>query len=206
MWRYARYAEPDSAAESTVVRLKALQHSKVLRAAPIETIGKILPKLYSVHLMEGEILVQEGDLNNDVYFILAGQLGVFRETAESRGERSSDGANDALLATFSSGEVLGEVSFFSRRARPVTMRALGASECFALKAADLRTLACADPLITFDLAATMAERFATLIAYLPPSEIYGAYTSWISHSRGLNATSETVNSPVIPSRADDTQH
>lgn len=67
----------------------------------------------------GEILIQEGDPENDLYVLIEGSLKVFKNGKED-------------LAELKPGGVFGEISFFARKRRSTSVRAREAGLVFKL--------------------------------------------------------------------------
>jgi CRP-like cAMP-binding protein len=105
-----------------------------------------------VRLAAGETIMWEGDINDDVFFLLQGRLEVLvlQNNANKR------------VGTIYPGEVFGEMAFFSRDTRNATVRASMPSECFVIKDSALLSLVFKHPSILMQMAGALARRLARL--------------------------------------------
>ena len=94
-----------------------------------------------------------GDANDDVFILVDGELevGTLRAGQFKR------------FDVIRSGEVFGEMAFFTREPRNATVRAVRPAECLVLKGSDLRLLAFDHPSILMQMAGVLARRLANFI-------------------------------------------
>ncbi|MGQ0602165.1 MAG: cyclic nucleotide-binding domain-containing protein [Anaerolineales bacterium] len=153
LWRRLVLRDEDAGAANTLHRLALLDQADIFRPLPAEVMLEITHNLCRVRLDTGEMVIWEGEVNDDVYLLVAGELevGVMRERAFTR--------FDAIQP----GEVFGEMAFFTREPRKAAVRAARPSECFVLKGSDLRLFAFKHPSILMQIAGVLARRLANFI-------------------------------------------
>ncbi len=117
----------------------------LFRVLPPEVILELGRKSYQVRYSAGEVVVWQGDLNNDVFILLQGQL-----QTEVKGSPSS--------ATIHEGELFGEIAWLTHGSRSATVRAATEAICLVLKDHDLQILAYRSPAILHSIASTLAYR------------------------------------------------
>ena len=93
---------------------------------------------------EGTVLIREGEHGHELFVVVRGQLGVYR-----------DGGTVAFIGP---GEVAGEMALLSKRPRNATVAA--ATEAYLLRAGDRDFLALLDrtPLLWLKIARALADR------------------------------------------------
>lgn len=148
LWRHVVDGQPDEAAQNTLARLSLLDRTEVFRALPVEVALALTHLLCRVKVAAGEALVWEGDLNDDVYVLVAGRL----EVVVGRDEQ------ERRVHVVGIGEVTGEMAFLTGEPRSATLRAVVPSECCVLKSVDLRLLAFQHPSILMHMGAVLSKR------------------------------------------------
>lgn len=139
---------PDEAAEATLYRLTLLDQTDVFRPVPAETVLELARTFCKIHLEEGETIIWEGEVNDDVFFLAHGGLEVL--------------VSGTRVGVIDPGEVFGEMAFFSRDTRMATVRARKASECFVVKDVDLLSLVFKHPSVLMQMAGVLTRRLAEL--------------------------------------------
>jgi hypothetical protein len=152
IWLLIARRTPDQAAASTLYRLSLLDHTDVFRPMPAESMLELVRSLCRVKLAEGETIIWEGEVNDDVFFLLDGRLEVL----------VSKKGVPTRVGTIYPGEVFGEMAFFARDTRNATVRALTPSECFVVKDSALLSLVFKHPSILMQMAGALARRLAKL--------------------------------------------
>ena len=157
LWRCARVRGDDAGAANTLQRLALLDEADIFRPLPAEVMLEITATLCRVRLDTGEVIIWEGELNDDVFILVEGELevGTLRAGQLKR------------FDIIRSGEAFGEMAFFTREPRNATVRATGPSECLVLKGSDLRVLAFRHPSILMQMAGVLARRLANFIKTSP---------------------------------------
>jgi hypothetical protein len=153
LWKHIFLEEPDAGAVNTLHRLTLLDQADIYRPLPAEVMLELAHNLCRIKLAEGETVIWEGEINDDVFILIEGEL----EVCVTR---------DQQLKRFDSlrpGEAFGEMAFFTREPRNATVRATRPSECFVLKGSDLRLFAYKHPSILMQMAGVLAKRLANFI-------------------------------------------
>ncbi|HPD22150.1 MAG: cyclic nucleotide-binding domain-containing protein [Desulfomonilia bacterium] len=87
---------------------------------------ELLEIVHLVDVGKGRSLFRQHDTGEDIYLVLDGTLGVYR--------------NGELMSVLLPGDVFGELGFFLQASRSATVRALGKSRLARIPAQDLRPL------------------------------------------------------------------
>lgn len=135
----------DARTARTVQLFERFDRLDLFRVLPPEVILELGRKSYQVRYAAGEVVVWQGDLNNDIFILLRGQL-----QTEVQGSTSS--------ATIHAGELFGEIAWLTHGSRSATVRAVTAATCLVLKDHDLQILAYRSPAILHSIASTLAYR------------------------------------------------
>ncbi|MCU0755061.1 MAG: cyclic nucleotide-binding domain-containing protein [Xanthomonadales bacterium] len=135
----------DAQTARTVQLFERFDRLDLFHVLPPEVILELGRKSYQVRYAAGEVVVWQGDLNNDVFILLQGQL-----QTEVQGSPSS--------ATIHEGELFGEIAWLTHGSRSATVRAATAAICLVLKDHDLQILAYRSPAILHSIASTLAYR------------------------------------------------
>ena len=122
----------------------------LFRTLPPETVMDLGRKSCRVYYAAGEVLVWQGELNNDIFILVDGRL----ET-EVRG--------GTFKGSIAAGEVFGEIAWLTHGSRSATVRAAEPSTCLVLKEHDLQILAYQSPAILQSIAATLARRLRSYL-------------------------------------------
>jgi hypothetical protein len=153
LWRHIAMRGTDLGAANTLRRLTLLDQGDLFRPLPAEVMLDIAHNLCRMRLDTGEIVIWEGEVNDDVFILVEGEL----EVCVRRNGRFTS------FDTISPSEMFGEMAFFTREPRNATVRATRPSECFVLKGSDLRLLAFKHPSILMQMAGVLARRLANFI-------------------------------------------
>ena len=121
-------------------RYEALRSTK-LAAELTDDQCKTLARLVAVRdLKQGEVLAREGEVDNHIYVILAGTLGVVKHA----------GSNDAItINTLAAGDFVGEMGFMDASEAYASKIALGDTRVLGLEREKLESLLTSDPLIVY---------------------------------------------------------
>lgn len=88
---------------------RGLSRVKVLQGLPPEEVIKLIPHMKKATFKEGEVIFEEGDIGDRLYFILSGKVSVIRTTA------------DRQIATLGPGDIFGEIALFVSQTRKATV-------------------------------------------------------------------------------------
>ena len=121
-------------------RYEALRSTK-LAAELTDDQCKTLARLVAVRdLKQGDVLAREGEVDNHIYAILAGTLGVVKHA----------GSNDAItINTLAAGDFVGEMGFMDASEAYASKIALGDTRVLGLEREKLESLLTSDPLIVY---------------------------------------------------------
>ena len=90
-------------------------------------IGKLLERK---EFRTGEILINEGDISDDMYLIIDGEVEVFKRMGNENG--NGDGDGDGVIATLKKGEIIGEMRIMESMPRSATVRAIKPTVTFKI--------------------------------------------------------------------------
>jgi hypothetical protein len=150
LWQVVRQQADDEAAANTLERLRLLDQTDIYRALPAELMLQLVQRFCQVQFKPGEVIIWQGERNDDVYILLQGRLEVL---VSQQGQMNRVGM-------INPGEMFGEIAFFTEDARYATVRAVEPSICFVLTDADLQLFAYQHPSILMRMASALAKRLA----------------------------------------------
>jgi hypothetical protein len=154
LWSHIFANVDDLAAANTLQRLAMLDLTDIYRPLPSGLMLNLASKFNVVRLATGEPVIWEGEYHDDVYFLLDGRLEV---VVTVKGQPT-------VVSEISSGEMFGEIAFFTDDARSATVRATEPSRCFVLTDADLQLMAYNHPTILMRMASALAKRLVNVYA------------------------------------------
>lgn len=106
-----------------------------------EVQSAVLAKLVITHkLADGEVLLQEGTRGDELYVIVSGSLAVTRETGNG---------DWVVLHVLRAHDLVGELGFLDDLEHSATVRAIGPTEVFGFKRAQLEGLIDSEPHIVY---------------------------------------------------------
>jgi hypothetical protein len=150
LWQYCKLGVEDEAAANTLRRLELLDQTDIYRPLPAELMLEFAQRFCLVKFAPGETVIWKNERNDDVYFLIEGQLDVL----------VSEEGQITQIGTIKPGEMFGELAFFTEDRRVATVRARIESECFVLTDVDLQLLAYRHPTILMQMAGALAKRLA----------------------------------------------
>ncbi len=103
------------------------------RNASNDLLRNLIPRLESRHFAKDEVLIHEGDVGDEMYFLTKGQVEVLR------------GAPPSPVAVLREGSFFGELALLRDTPRATTVQALGPVEVYALRRDAVRGLAQTHP-------------------------------------------------------------
>jgi CRP-like cAMP-binding protein len=92
---------------------RGLSRVKVLQKLPAEEIIKLIPYLKTVEFQQGQIIFEEGDTGDSLYFIVSGKVNVSRFTSDK----------SMPIATLGAYDIFGEMALFFSHPRNATVTA-----------------------------------------------------------------------------------
>jgi CRP/FNR family transcriptional regulator, cyclic AMP receptor protein len=148
---------------------------------------------------KGALLIEEGDVGDTIYVILAGRLRAFSVSA--------DGVNDITYDSYGPGEYVGEMGL-DGGPRSANVEALEASVCAVITRPTLQAHLAAEPAFAFELLAKVIQRArrATLSARnMGLTNVYGRLKMLllslaVAEPDGSFVTAERLTHKAIASR------
>ncbi len=111
-----------------------------------ESLGKVYK--------EGEVIIRQGEVGNNLYVIQEGQVEVFVETA----------GHEVRLAVIGEGDIIGEMALFDRGLRSATVRALERTTVLTVEKKVFLNNFMRDPTLAFHIVEIMSQRIRKLDA------------------------------------------
>jgi predicted acylesterase/phospholipase RssA/CRP-like cAMP-binding protein len=123
--------------------------------------GGLATQMRSLALTDGQVLVEQGDAADKVYFIESGRMAASKSTPQG----------EVIVGTVEAGQVIGEVTVIAGGFRTATLRALGAVEVLEIERVDFEDWLNAHPEMADRVSDEARERVdrtnvATMIAEL----------------------------------------
>lgn len=150
LWLHLVQHTGDLAAANMLHRLSLLDQTDIYRPLPAEVMLELTHRFYQVKYNPGDTVIWQHERNDDVFFLIEGELQVL-VTEENQ---------DKQVGLIKSGEMFGEIAFFTEDPRYATVRATQPAECFVLTDADLQLFAYQHPTILMQMAGALAKRLA----------------------------------------------
>ena len=133
-------------------RLRILQEMPIFGGVELSTLEKLLAGAEMVRIATGDTLFREGDLDNSVYVLEEGRVGIYR-TWQGR---------EYLLRELFSGDCLGEMAMIDCKPRSATVRVLESGAVIRISVAQMGQLYVENPeqhaLIYMNLAREVCRR------------------------------------------------
>ncbi len=148
LWRHIVLEEDDQGAANTLARLTILDQIEIYHPLPAEVMLELTRNFCRVKLVPHEPIIWQGEINNDVYILITGNL----EAVVNKGKE------EVLIGKIRPGEIFGEMAFFTREPRKATVRAVEPSECFVLKDSDLYMFVFKYPSVLMQMARILTQR------------------------------------------------
>lgn len=132
----------------------------VFEALSEEEWQMVIRNAQTISFRGGEVLLEEGEIDNAVYIVISGRVEVVSRGSFGRGKR---------IATIEEGSVFGEVAFFDAEPRSASVRALGDGKVLRLSRKGFEQIAAWNPNLAqqflFDLGRILAFRFRAGFPY-----------------------------------------
>jgi NTE family protein len=114
-----------------------------------DMLRRVLPRVVWVELAGGERLIEQGQVDESLYFVISGRLRAIRSEAD---------ASQRTLGDISRGETVGEIAFFTGEPRSATVVALRDSVLAKFTAEVFRELLIAYPLVSMNMTRLIIDR------------------------------------------------
>ncbi|MEJ2694209.1 MAG: cyclic nucleotide-binding domain-containing protein [Candidatus Thiodiazotropha sp.] len=133
-------------------RLRVLQEMPIFGGVEMSTLERLLAGAEPIQIETGDTLFMEGDLDNSVYVLERGRVGVYRTWQ----------GHEYLLRELSSGDCLGEMAMIDCKPRSATVRVLESGAVIRISVAQMGQLYIENPeqhaLIYMNLAREVCRR------------------------------------------------
>ncbi len=126
-----------------------LQQIPFFHDLPSGEIKKLVDRGQRVSMETGQIVCAEGEISDSMYVLLDGKVCVYRY--------DEDG-NRIDLRGFESGDFFGELALVDSKPRSATVACLTPCDLFVLEQATFREILAANPAVTYNVLATLANR------------------------------------------------
>ena len=114
----------------------------------------------SINFKPGQVLLEEGEVDDAVYILVSGKVEVIGRHSFGRVKR---------IATIDEGSVFGEVAFFDHRPRSASVRAISEGRVLSISRRSFDKIAAWNPRLAqqllFDLGNVLAHRFRSELPY-----------------------------------------
>jgi len=125
-------------------RVAWLEKVPLLRGCSAETIARLAEVTGELEFVDGQVIVQQGQVGNGLYIVGSGAVRIVA------------GGNE--LAQLRTGEFFGELTVIDQQPRNATAYAVGRTTCLALASWDLVALVERDPGLALNLLRELASR------------------------------------------------
>lgn len=120
--------------------LEGLTHSKLAAEMNDEQRKTLAAAMTMRELAPGEVLVREGDVDDHLYVIASGVVGIIKAAGTE---------NELTLNTVRPGDVVGELSFLDGATRYASLVAMSSSRVLGLSRSDLEGLLDRNPQLVY---------------------------------------------------------
>jgi len=127
-----------------------LRGTKPFAAMDDADLAPLAASMTELRLREGQILMQEGDLGGQMYFLRAGSLAIAK--------RVRDGI-EHVVARIAPGEFVGEMALFDHRPRSASIRAEADSDLFVLNRSAVHALIALNPAAAAAFLRALSDEF-----------------------------------------------
>ena len=124
-------------------------------------------------LADGEILIQEGDIDNALHIVVSGNLAVTRPAA---------GGDWVTLHVLRHGELAGELGFIDGLGHSATLRAIGPTSVFSLARDRFEPLLESNPHLVFSVMRAIIRGVHTTLRRMNLQQV--ELSNYISHQHG----------------------
>lgn len=128
--------------------LEGLSQIKFLQILPPEKVANLIPSLNTYTYKKGEQIFKEGDIGDQLYFIVKGSVKIFRGSSE----------NSVHIDHLEAGDIFGEIALVSDKPRTATITAETNLELYALHKHDFVELLRTNPALQEECQKIVSER------------------------------------------------
>jgi CRP/FNR family transcriptional regulator, cyclic AMP receptor protein len=131
--------------------LKSIPYFSILSLPELEIIR---PLFSEKNIQRGEVILMEGELSDNMWFVAAGAVKVFKTSAQGK---------EQILSIARPGEALNDVPVFDGGPNPVNAQALGPVSLYGLKKDKLQTIMQKYPRVALNTSKVLAEKMRQLV-------------------------------------------
>ncbi len=144
------------------------------------------------HAGLGELIYEEGSATREVYVVVQGSLEVSHKHPGRAAQASNGDSAQVVLATLSTGQSCGEISFIDHAVREATVRSISANTVLLVINPEALMAQCeANPALGFFILRNLAKGLAFIVRELD-SHILGAIF-WNSSLADMHVSSTPVS-------------
>ena len=160
--------------------LEVLQATPIFAEVPPELLGRLAAQAEPMSLKAGEFLIVEGELADDLFVVVSGELHVTKRS----------GTSEIPLAHVGPGEIQGELAALERGKRTASVRAASDAEVLRIPYAAVRDLLSGGPDAALGIIRTVIGRLRGMEATLRQREKLaglGTLAAGLAHAlRGID--------------------
>jgi CRP/FNR family transcriptional regulator len=127
-----------------------LRGTKTFAAMSDDDVAPLAASMTEMRLRAGQILMQEGDLGGQMYFLRAGSLAIAKRVREGV---------EQVVARVEPGEFVGEMALFDHRPRSASIRAEADSALFVLHRGAVHALIAENPAAAAAFLRALSDEF-----------------------------------------------
>lgn len=121
-----------------------------------EAINEEIIKKFGKKYGDKTVLIKEGDIQQEIYWILSGEVYITRKLGDKY----------KVMATLGKGELIGEMSFFDKSVRSATVITKGPVEALEFSRENFQEIFAASPQWTQRLLVSLSSRIRQMIGKL----------------------------------------
>lgn len=129
--------------------------------------------IYTRILIDGDVLIKEGSVDNSLHVIIHGQLAVIKETGVDLGE---------TLTILKPGELAGAMGFIDGLDHSATLRSIGETRVFSLERDKFEQLLDTHPMIVYRVMRAITRSIHAIVRRMNTQ--YVEMTNYITKQRG----------------------
>ena len=138
-----------------------------------EECTKLAAIVQTRHLEDGELLIQEGRIDNSLHVVTQGRLAVVKSDATGEEE---------LLHMLKPGEIAGAMGFVDGTEHSASLRSIGGSDIFTLERDKLESLITTHPMIVYRVMRAVIRSVHIIVRRM--NNQYIQMTNYITKQRG----------------------
>ncbi len=155
-------------------KVEVLKHADLFYNLNHEQLQLVASIAQERHVGQGELIYEEGSASREVYVVVQGNLEVSHKHPGRSLAADEQDSGQVVLATLSSGQSCGEISFIDQAVREATVRSISANTILLVINPEALMAQCeANPALGFFILRNLAKDLAFIVRELD-SHILGA--------------------------------